>query len=110
MSAPDRRALLDREHPKLSVRRRCVLLSLARSGVYRAPPARNDSDLTLPAGSSTSTIAASAAAASINERLVRLPTSSSGVSRSAIGRGVGTRWRRMERGTWKPRKLPAFMS
>ena len=47
MSTPDRRALLDREHPKLSVRRQCVLLSLARSGVYRAPPTANDSDLAL---------------------------------------------------------------
>lgn len=47
MSAPDRRALLDRDHPKLSVRRQCALLSLARSGVYRTPPPANDSDLAL---------------------------------------------------------------
>lgn len=31
MSTPDRRALLDRRHPELSVPRRCALLSLARS-------------------------------------------------------------------------------
>jgi putative transposase len=42
MSTPDRRALLDRDHGKLSIRRQCVLLSLARSGVYRPRPA-NDS-------------------------------------------------------------------
>ncbi|MGH7102105.1 MAG: IS3 family transposase [Acetobacteraceae bacterium] len=39
--------MLDRGHPKLSVRRQCVLLSLPRSGVYRAPPIANDSDLAL---------------------------------------------------------------
>ena len=38
MSAPDRKALLDHDHPMLSVRRQCRLLGLARSGVYR--PAR----------------------------------------------------------------------
>jgi putative transposase len=43
MSAPDRRALLDRDHGKLSIRRQCVLLSLARSGVYRTPRPANDS-------------------------------------------------------------------
>jgi putative transposase len=42
MSAPDRRARLDRCHERLSVRRQCALLGLARSGVYRAPPARED--------------------------------------------------------------------
>jgi putative transposase len=36
MSAPDRRAGLDVKHKKLSVRRQCALLGLARSGVYRA--------------------------------------------------------------------------
>ena len=35
MSKPDREAMLDRAHPKLSVRRQCVLLGLSRSGVYR---------------------------------------------------------------------------
>src|SRR5882757_3013050 len=33
MSVPDRRALLDRDHAGLSVRRQCRLLGLARSGV-----------------------------------------------------------------------------
>ena len=42
MSAPDRRARLDRGHERLSVRRQCALLGLARSGVYRALPARED--------------------------------------------------------------------
>jgi putative transposase len=47
MSMPDRRALLDRDSREISVRRQCVLLGLARSGVYRAPPAPDDSDLGL---------------------------------------------------------------
>ena len=44
MSGSDRRAELDRAHPELSVRRQCAMLGLARSGVYRKPPA-NDNDL-----------------------------------------------------------------
>jgi putative transposase len=47
MSAPDRRAKLDRDHPLLSVRRQCVMLGIARSGVYRLPAAANDDDLAL---------------------------------------------------------------
>ena len=47
MSAPDRRAKLDRDHPSLSVRRQCAMLGLARSGVYRLPRAANDDDLLL---------------------------------------------------------------
>lgn len=47
MSTPDRRALLDRDHGALSIRRQCMLLSLARSGVYRAPRPDNDDDLAL---------------------------------------------------------------
>ena len=35
MSAPDRRAAVDRERRNLSVRRQCELLGVARSGVYR---------------------------------------------------------------------------
>ena len=42
MSAPDRRARLDRGHERLSVRRQCALLGLARSGVYRSAPLRED--------------------------------------------------------------------
>jgi putative transposase len=44
MSAPDRRALVDRAHSGLSVRRQCRLLGVARSGVYRPPPAAHDDD------------------------------------------------------------------
>jgi putative transposase len=47
MSTPDRRALLDRDHPELSVRRQCALLSLARSGVYRPVPTEDETDLAL---------------------------------------------------------------
>ena len=49
MSRPDRTAMLDRDHPILSIRRPCTLLSLARSGVYRASaPANEDAaNLTL---------------------------------------------------------------
>jgi putative transposase len=47
MSASDRRALIERGAPSLSVRRQCVLLGVARSGVYRAPRSANDNDLAL---------------------------------------------------------------
>jgi putative transposase len=47
MSAPDRRALLDCDPARLSLRRQCALLGLARSGVYRRPPAANDNELAL---------------------------------------------------------------
>src|SRR5512145_2446638 len=47
MSAPDRRELVERDHAKLSIRRQCDLLGLARSGLYRPPPAANDNDLVL---------------------------------------------------------------
>ena len=47
MSVPDRRGLLDRGHGRLSVRRQCALLGVARSGVYRPPRAANDNDLAL---------------------------------------------------------------
>jgi putative transposase len=45
MSAPDRRALLDQHHRRLSIRRQCALLGLARSGVYRQRAPANDNDL-----------------------------------------------------------------
>jgi putative transposase len=45
MSVPDRRAKLDRKHGKLSIRRQCALLGIARSGVYRPERAANDNDL-----------------------------------------------------------------
>jgi putative transposase len=47
MSAPDRRVLIDREHDRLSIRRQCHLLGIARSGVYRLPRPANDDDLSL---------------------------------------------------------------
>ena len=47
MSAPDRRALVDRGHGGLSVRRQCELVSIARSGVYRPPRPAKESDLAL---------------------------------------------------------------
>ena len=47
MSAPDRRALIDRDDSQLSIRRQCRLLGLARSGVYRPPRPANDNDLAL---------------------------------------------------------------
>jgi putative transposase len=47
MSAPHRRALIDRSAASLSIRRQCALLGVARSGVYRAPHPANDNDLML---------------------------------------------------------------
>jgi putative transposase len=45
MSASNRRAKLDRDHPDLSVRRQCAILGVACSGVYRKPRPANDNDL-----------------------------------------------------------------
>jgi hypothetical protein len=47
MSAPDRRALVDRGQGTLPIRRQCTLLGVARSGVYRPPPPANENDLAL---------------------------------------------------------------
>ena len=47
MSAPNRRAKLDRKHPDLSIRRQCEMLGVARSGVYRKRAPANDNDLEL---------------------------------------------------------------
>ena len=48
MSTPDRKAMLDRDRRGLSIRRQCVLLSLARSGFNRPRrPANDDGDLAL---------------------------------------------------------------
>ena len=44
MSKPDREAMLDRDHPVLSIRRQCDLLWLSRSGVYRAKPPDGEPD------------------------------------------------------------------
>ena len=45
MSAPDRRAMVERPSRDLSVRRQCALLSVARSGVYRSKPVAGADDL-----------------------------------------------------------------
>jgi len=47
MSAPDRRAMLDRADKSLSVRRQCALLSVARSGVCRERKPAKDNDAAL---------------------------------------------------------------
>jgi hypothetical protein len=46
MSAPDRRRLVDRNNDKLSIRRQCALLGLARSGVYRPSQPANAKPVT----------------------------------------------------------------
>jgi putative transposase len=45
MSTPDRREMLDRDAPDLSVRRQCALLGVAGSGVYRVNKPADDADL-----------------------------------------------------------------
>jgi putative transposase len=45
MSAADRRAMVERPGVDLSVRRQCMLLNLARSGVYRPKPVIDADDL-----------------------------------------------------------------
>jgi putative transposase len=47
MSAPERRAKVERMGSELSVRRQCALLNVARSGVYRAQPETSADDLAL---------------------------------------------------------------
>ena len=47
MSTPDRRGMLDRADQALSIRRQCMLLGIARSGVYRPPRPANDNDIAL---------------------------------------------------------------
>jgi putative transposase len=47
MSAPARRAKVERSGAELSVRRQCVLLNVARSGVYRPQPETSAGDLAL---------------------------------------------------------------
>jgi putative transposase len=47
MSAPERRALVERPAEDLSVRRQCELLNVARSGVYRRKAAPSAADLAL---------------------------------------------------------------
>src|SRR5580704_13912385 len=45
MSAPDRRAMVERPGKHLSVRRQCALVGVARSGVYRPKPIAEADDL-----------------------------------------------------------------
>ena len=45
MSAPDRRAMVERPGKDLSVRRQCALVGVARSGIYRAKPVAGADDL-----------------------------------------------------------------
>jgi putative transposase len=47
MSAPDRRAMVERPGEGVSVRRQCELLNVARSGVYRPKPVAEADDLAL---------------------------------------------------------------
>jgi len=47
MSRPDRIAMIDRNVSGLAVRRQCVVLGVARSGVYRQAPAPDPDDLAL---------------------------------------------------------------
>ncbi|MBO0733913.1 MAG: hypothetical protein J2P49_06280 [Methylocapsa sp.] len=47
MSAPDPRAMLDRGHAMLSIRRQCAVLHIARSSVYRPKAPADDNDLVL---------------------------------------------------------------
>ncbi len=47
MSAPARRAKVERSGAELSVRRQCALLKVARSGVYRPQPETSADDLAL---------------------------------------------------------------
>ena len=47
MSAPARRAKVERTGADLSVRRQCQLLDVARSGVYRPRPEPSAADLAL---------------------------------------------------------------
>ena len=47
MTAPERRAMIERPGEAVSVRRQCALLNLARSGVYRPKPITTADDLAL---------------------------------------------------------------
>ena len=47
MSTTDRRTMLDRGDPSLSMRSQCAMLGLSRSGVYRQRAANDDEDLAL---------------------------------------------------------------
>ena len=104
MSAPDRKAMLDREHPELSMRRQCAMLGIARSGVYRLPRPANDDELALMRridalftrwpflGSRRMTAMLRAEGQSINRKRVRRLMRRMGIA--ALGRSRGPRRRR----------------
>ena len=56
MSAPDRRAMVERPGKDLSVRRHCALVGVARSGVYRPKPVAEADDLAVMRRASTNCI------------------------------------------------------
>ena len=56
MSAPDRRAMVERSGEELSVRRQCALVGVARSGVYRPKPVAGADDLAVMRPTSTNCI------------------------------------------------------
>ena len=47
MSPAQRREMVDREHPSLSLVRQCVLLGMSRSSLYSRPRAASEEDLSL---------------------------------------------------------------
>ena len=47
MSPAQRRQMVDREHPFLSLVRQCALLGVSRSSVYYRPRAASEQDLSL---------------------------------------------------------------
>ncbi len=49
MSRPQRLAMVDREHPMLSVVKQCSLLGISRSSVYYQPAPASEEDLALMA-------------------------------------------------------------
>ena len=49
MSRPQRRAMIDREEPKLSLVRQCALLGISRSSLYYLPTEAGAEDLELMA-------------------------------------------------------------
>ena len=47
MSLAERRKMVDREHPSLSMRRQCALLGVSRSGLYYRPRGVSEEALAL---------------------------------------------------------------
>ena len=55
MSRSQRRAMIDREEPKLSLVRQCALLGISRSSLYYLPTEAGAEDLELMVSWTTST-------------------------------------------------------